>query len=145
MIGGAPRIRVGSWALAGRNEAVRSEYVKVKDRTGGDRSETVCRAMDRVLEAEGEAQASIEACRLEASLILSKARNETRRFSERAQSRISRVRKVCDTGTADRLEAIRRDAEAERATEDSLTGETELIRNAARCLAERLTTPDGCE
>ena len=145
MIAGAPRIRVGSWALAGRNEAVRSEYVKVKDRTGGDRSETVCRAMDRVLEAEGEAQASIEACRLEASLILSKARNEARRFSERAQSRISRVRKVCDTGTADRLEAIRRDAEAERATEDSLTGETELIRNAARCLAERLTTPDGCE
>jgi cell division GTPase FtsZ len=101
--------------------------------------------MDRVLEAEAEAQASIEACRLEASLILSKARNEIRRFSERAQSRIKRVRKTFDTGTADRLEAIRRDAEAERATEDSGAGETELIRRAARRLAERLTTPDGCE
>lgn len=142
---GPPSVRVGPWAVAGRREAVRSEYVKVKDRTAGDRSETVYRAMDRVLEAESEAQASIEACRLEASLILSKARNEARRFSERAQSRIGRVRKVCDTGTANRIEAIRRDAEAERATEDSVTGETELIRSAARRLAERLTTPNGCE
>lgn len=134
-----------SWAVAGRQEAVRSEYVKVKDRTGGDRSETVYRAMDRVLEAEGEAQASIEACRLEASLILSKARNQARRVSEHAQRRISRVRKVRDTGTTDRIEAIRRDAEAERATEDSVTGETKLIRSAARRLAKRLTTPNGCE
>ena len=117
----------------------------MKDRTGGDRSETVYRAMDRVLEAEGEAQASIEACRLEASLILSKARNQARRVSEHAQRRISRVRKVRDTGTTDRIEAIRRDAEAERATEDSVTGETKLIRSAARRLAKRLTTPNGCE
>jgi vacuolar-type H+-ATPase subunit H len=136
---------VDSRAVAGRKAAAASEYVKVKDRTGGDRSETVYRAMDRVLEAESEAQASIEACRLEASLILSKARNEARRSSEHAQSRIRRVRKVCDAGTADRIQAICQDAEAERATEDSVTGETELIRNAARRLAERLTTPDGCE
>jgi vacuolar-type H+-ATPase subunit H len=135
----------GPRGFAGRKAAAASEYVKVKDRTGGDRSETVYRAMDRVLEAESEAQASIEACRLEASLILSKARNEARRSSEHAQSRIRRVRKVCDAGTADRIQAICQDAEAERATEDSVTGETELIRNAARRLAERLTTPDGCE
>ena len=138
-----PRIPGDSWVFVGRKEAVRSEFVKVKDRTGGDRSETVYRAMDRVLEAEGEAQASIEACRLEASLILSKARNQARRVSEHAQRRISHVRNVCDTKTADCIEAIRRDAE--RAAEDSVTGETELIRRAARRLAKRLTTPNGCE
>ena len=115
------------------------------DRTDGDRFGRVHRAMDHVLKAESEARASMEACRLEANRILSEARRQARRITERTHDRISQVRQACDRAASSQIQTIHREAEAQRAAAESETGETGLIRNAARRLAMKLTTPDGHE
>lgn len=112
------------------------------ERQSEDRSETVHRAMDHVLEAENEARASLEACRQEAGRILAEARRRARKLTDRTHRRIAAVRRSCATRTREEITAIRRHAEEERGDTRRVARDSELITAATHTVAERLTTND---
>ncbi len=113
------------------------------DRKSEDRSETVHRAMDRVLEAEDKARASLEACRQETGRILAEARRQARKITDRAHRRIAAVRRSCTTRTREEIAEIRKQAEEERRDARRVARKSELITAATHTVAERLTTNDG--
>lgn len=97
-------------------------------------------AMDRVLDAEREAQAEIERAHETARALLREARDGVRRIEERARARQARIHAACDVRAAASIESLRR--EAGLAAPDSTDArEAALVAAACRRLAAILTEP----
>ena len=64
--------------------------------TGNNGSSTADAAINRVLEAEQDAQQEIAQCRVQALRVLREARTRARAVAQRADLRINRIHALCD-------------------------------------------------
>ena len=107
------------------------------------RFETIREAMDAVLEAERDAQATLAGIHKKADEILAGAREITREIQARTQNRITRMHTSCETRTADQVTAMKRKAVEALGSANHSHDESAAIQQAVLRLAERMTTPHG--
>ena len=104
-----------------------------------DRIESVESAITRVLRAEQEALAAIEASEGEAKDIQRQARQAARAVLRRTRQRVSRLHAACATRTRELIDEIERGAGAPSAAGPH-DGERQLLDDAIRALATELTS-----
>lgn len=72
---------------------------------------TAQQAIERVLEAEREARAAVEACEAQGTRIVAEARQSARRIAERADARIDAMRSAARAGLAAQLARLNAEAQ----------------------------------
>ena len=101
-------------------------------------------AIDDVLVAETAARQAIEACRKEAEANVEAAREDARRIARLANARVSKLHARCDELVATRTREIRAAAREEAVRTELNDADRELLAEAVKRLAARLTRPgDG--
>ena len=98
-------------------------------------------AMDEVLVAETATRQAMEACRKEAEEILEAAREDARRITRIANSRVSKLHARCDQLVNSRVAEIRAAAREEAVRTELHAADRELLAAAVDRLAARLTRP----
>lgn len=108
--------------------------------TDMDRIESVESAITRVLRAEQDALAAIEASEGEAKEIQRQARQAARAVLRRNRLRVSRLHAACATRTRELVDEIERGSGASPCDTTPDDGERQLLDTAIRALAAELTS-----
>lgn len=94
-------------------------------------------AIERVLRAEGQAQAELEQAQAQAQAELERARDDALAIVNRAAQRIARWQRIHAQALERRLAALR--AEAEMAARHDAPPDAAVLADAVRRVAEQLT------
>ena len=111
--------------------------------TEKDAIESVESAITRVLHAEQEALADIEASEEEAKEIQRNARQAARAVLRRTGRRLSRLHNACAARTRELIDEIERSAGESAAAANPDDDERRLLDSVVRTLAEELTSRGG--
>jgi vacuolar-type H+-ATPase subunit H len=95
--------------------------------------------MDRVLQAEKEAQDAVADAREQAREILREAREHVRQIEERARAWRGRVHRACEDRAQGHMDRMRHEAGLIAADIPTESEESELVSAACARLAARLT------
>lgn len=98
--------------------------------------------IDRVLQAERQADKAIADCRRRAERVLEAAREQARRVAQRADQRITAVHARCVEATESRIEALREQMPAEDPGAVDPDRERRCLHLTVSRLAARLTGED---
>lgn len=101
-------------------------------------------AMSRVLSAESEALAQIDACQRRADETLQSTRKKIRVMVRRTQQRLSGLHAACDERTRELVSLMEKEAAADDEHSPRDHGQDALT-EAVRIVAVELTTPDSSD
>jgi vacuolar-type H+-ATPase subunit H len=96
-------------------------------------------AIQRILQAEHRAREHIAQCEREAAQLLEEARGRARRLAERTDARISKLRMRCEQLAAQRVAALREEAQGIALAPVEAEVDEARLRAAVERLAARLT------
>ncbi|HET9820977.1 MAG TPA: hypothetical protein VFQ16_04060 [Burkholderiaceae bacterium] len=99
--------------------------------------------MSRVLAAERDARAAIEAARLQAAQVAEAARQRARALEERRRERVARAHALMQQRVQAELDALAEAARRLPAHDEPDAAARERLEAAVQALACALTTPDG--